>query len=77
MAILTLLTVQDPIDISRIQQRLQSGRYYTTMEIFQADVRRIFKNAQLYNAPETYWYKAAGRLQAFFEQYLSANTLYL
>lgn len=68
--------VQDPIYLNLIRQRLQRGGYYTTIEIFQADARRIFKNAQLYNAPETYWHKAAGRLAAFFEQYMAANTLY-
>jgi len=61
--------------ISLIEERLRSGRYYTSLEILQADVRRIFRNAQLYNAAETYWYKAAGRLHTFFEQYLAANII--
>ena len=65
------------MDFSKVDQRLQTGRYYATIEIFQADVRRIFKNAQVYNAPETYWFKAAGRLRTFFEQYLAANILTL
>lgn len=65
------------MDITTIEGRLRSGRYYTTLDIFQADVRRIFRNAQLYNAAETYWYKAAGRLHTFFEQYLAANVVHV
>ena len=62
------------MDLSKIEKRLASGKYYITLEIFQADVRLIFRNAKLYNAADTYWYKAASRLEQYFEQYLASRT---
>jgi hypothetical protein len=34
------------MDLSLIWERLQGGGYYLTLEIFLADVRRIFSNCR-------------------------------
>ena len=65
------------MDLSKIEARLEGGKFYITLEIFQADVRRIFKNAHLYNAVETYWYKAATRLESFFDHYLASHLTFV
>lgn len=64
------------MDLSKIERKLQSGRFYLTLDLLQADVRRIFRNAQVYNAVDTYWYKAAGRLETFFNQFLAQRVLH-
>jgi histone acetyltransferase len=48
--------MQDPIDVRTIGERLEAG-FYTTLEMFAADFRRMFNNARIYNAPETLYYK--------------------
>ena len=65
--------MQNPMDFSKIEKRLTGGKYYINLEIFDADVRLIFKNAKLYNAADTYWYKAAHRLELYFNQYVQAR----
>lgn len=39
-----------------IGERLEAG-FYTSLEMFAADFRRMFNNARIYNAPETLYYK--------------------
>lgn len=65
--------MQNPIDLSKIQQQLEAGTFYITLELLEADIRRIFKNAKVYNASDTYWYKAANRLEQYFDRYLALH----
>ncbi len=37
---------QDPVDLSLINQRLKSGQYYLTLDIFIADLRRMLNNCR-------------------------------
>jgi len=41
--------------------------------MFAADLRRMFANARVYNAPETHYFKIAGRLEAFFNEHLASH----
>lgn len=68
--------LQDPMDLSLMEQRLKKKDYYLTLDIFAADMRRICNNARIYNASESPYYKSANRLEAFFEQYMHAHLLF-
>lgn len=68
--------VKDPIDISTIRKHVEAGKKYITMDIFVADVMRIFKNARIYNGQESVYYKHAQKLLAVFNQLLNHNMLY-
>lgn len=61
---------QDPIDLASIEKRLQRGTYYVALDIFVADVRRIFSNCRIYNAPESIYHKAGNNLEAVLDEFL-------
>jgi hypothetical protein len=46
-------------------------RYYITLDLFVADVRRISSNCRYYNSPDTEYYKAAHRLEQQLRQHLN------
>ncbi len=37
---------QDPVDLTLIASRLEGGRFYTTLDIFLADFKRMFTNCR-------------------------------
>ena len=41
--------IKEPIDLSLIQRRLESHKFYKTIDIFVADVLRMFENAKVRN----------------------------
>ncbi|XP_031372980.1 histone acetyltransferase GCN5 isoform X2 [Punica granatum] len=59
--------IKDPMDLKTMSKRVESERYYVTLEMFIADVKRMFANARTYNSPETIYYKCATRLEAHFQ----------
>ncbi|KAL9261128.1 Histone acetyltransferase GCN5-like protein [Drosera capensis] len=44
-------------DLKTMSKRVESEQYYITLEMFIADVKRMFANARTYNSPETIYYK--------------------
>lgn len=44
-----------------MSKRVESEQYYVTLEMFIADVKRMFANARTYNSPETIYFKCATR----------------
>ncbi|KAG6429127.1 hypothetical protein SASPL_107166 [Salvia splendens] len=58
--------IKDPMDLKTMSKRVESEQYYVTLEMFVADVRRMFSNARTYNSPETIYYKCSTRLEAHF-----------
>ena len=58
--------VKDPIDLTRINQRLR-GDEYTNFDDFCKDVELVLSNAQLYYKPDTEEYKNAVDLQKFYQ----------
>ena len=68
--------VQDPVDLSLIKKRLDSKTYYITLNIFAADVNRMYANARIYNNAETIYFKLANRMEDFFEEYLHSHLVY-
>ena len=58
-----------------IEERLGTGSYYLTLEIFVADFHRMFANARFYNAADSIFFKLANRLEDKLELYLQANLL--
>ena len=72
---LSLPAAQNPVSLQLIGERLARGNYYLTLEIFVADLHRIFANARFYNAADSIFVKLANRLEDKLEQYLEANML--
>ena len=64
------------MDLGLMEQRLKQKDYYLTLDIFAADMRRIFSNARIYNASDSPYYKWANKLEAFFDQYMHAHLLF-
>jgi len=58
--------IKDPIDLRTMLRRVDSEQYYVTLEMFVADMKRMFSNARTYNSPDTIYYKCATRLENFF-----------
>jgi len=63
------------MSLELMEERLKRGNYYLTLEIFVADIHRIFANARIYNAADSIFVKLANRLEDTVEQYLEANML--
>ncbi|XP_021898004.1 histone acetyltransferase GCN5 isoform X2 [Carica papaya] len=59
--------IKDPMDLKTMSKRVESEQYYVTLEMFLADVKRMFANARTYNSPDTIYYKCATRLEAHFQ----------
>eukprot|EP01096_Ripella_sp_DP13-Kostka_P015606 TRINITY_DN7395_c0_g1_i2.p1 TRINITY_DN7395_c0_g1~~TRINITY_DN7395_c0_g1_i2.p1 ORF type:complete len:636 (+),score=165.78 TRINITY_DN7395_c0_g1_i2:36-1943(+) len=57
--------IQDPIDLTVIEARLDTGSSYITKDIFYADLRRMLDNCRLYNKDDTVFYQCANNLQKF------------
>ncbi|BBN19950.1 histone acetyltransferase [Marchantia polymorpha subsp. ruderalis] len=62
--------IKDPVDLKTTNKRLESEQYFLTLDMFAADMRRMFANARTYNSPDTIYYKAANRLETFFNNKL-------
>ncbi|KAL3531283.1 hypothetical protein ACH5RR_010605 [Cinchona calisaya] len=58
--------IKDPIDLKTLLKRVDSELYYVTIDMFMADVKRMFSNARTYNTAETIYYKCATRLENHF-----------
>lgn len=65
--------IKDPIDLSTIAARVDKGNFYITLDIFVADVLRVFSNAKIYNKAETIFYKSAQKLSALFQQWVTES----
>lgn len=65
--------VKDPMDLRCMQERLDSEQYYITLDIFVADLRRIFTNCRHYNAAETIYVKCANKLEAQLNSFLDKH----
>jgi histone acetyltransferase len=62
--------MQNPMDLGTMQKCVDSGKYYITLEIFLADLKRIWANAKHYNGEDTIFAKAANQLDRFVDEYL-------
>lgn len=68
--------IKNPVAVSTIRERLNKGGFYVTLDIFVADVLRMFQNAKIYNAPETIFYKSAHKLSVSFQTWVHAAVFY-
>ncbi|KAF3436227.1 hypothetical protein FNV43_RR23319 [Rhamnella rubrinervis] len=53
--------IKDPMDLRTMLKRVDSEQYYVTLEMFIADMKRMFANARTYNSPDTIYYKCSTR----------------
>ncbi|GKU86450.1 hypothetical protein SLEP1_g973 [Rubroshorea leprosula] len=66
--------IKDPVDLKTMSKRVESDQYYVTLEMFMADVKRMFTNARTYNSPDTIYFKCATRLESYFDTKVQAVT---
>ncbi|KAL5561805.1 hypothetical protein UlMin_031552 [Ulmus minor] len=65
--------IKDPMDLRTLSKRVDSEQYYVTLEMFVADVKRMFNNARTYNPSESIYYKCSTRLEAHFQNKVRAG----
>lgn len=70
-----LIGLQNPVDLSLVEKRLQSGTFYMTLDIFLADLRRMISNCHIYNGADTVYFKQGSKLEAFMDQFLLSHVL--
>ena len=63
-------TVTNPMDLQSVRSKLVSGEYSNIQE-FSADVRLVFDNARLFNAPGHPIHKSAATLHSLFDHLLN------
>jgi histone acetyltransferase len=59
--------IKDPIDLSKIQEKLNNG-IYKTKEMFLADITLMCENCKTFNPPDTIFYKTAHDLHRLCDQ---------
>ncbi|EFA81111.1 hypothetical protein PPL_05947 [Heterostelium album PN500] len=59
--------IKDPVDISKVEQRLSTGTYYITKYMFIADLKRMCENCRQFNGEGSYFH-IANRLEQFIIQ---------
>jgi hypothetical protein len=64
-----LRIVKQPMDLNSVKERIATGKYKTHEE-FARDVRLVWKNAQLYNGPDSEIGVQAKRMSDMFEDML-------
>jgi len=59
--------IKEPMDLGTVAERV-SKLYYTRLEQFANDTRLVWKNAFIFNAPDSLYFKAAKTLSDVFEK---------
>jgi len=59
--------IKDPMDLGTVAERV-TKTYYTRLEQFANDIRLVWKNAFIFNAPDSLYFKAAKTLSDVFEK---------
>lgn len=66
-----LSVVKTPVDLSLIRERLESGTYYKSLDMFGGELRLMLDNCRKFNPPTTSYHKAANRLETFVQRKLA------
>jgi hypothetical protein len=59
--------IKEPMDLGTVSENLQKP-HYERLESFINDVRLVWKNAFIFNAPDSMYFKAAKTLSDVFEK---------
>merc|ERR1719240_2245154 len=59
--------IKEPMDLGTVTERVAKS-YYSRLEHFANDVRLVWKNAFVFNAPDSLYFKAAKTLSDVFEK---------
>ncbi|KAI8388692.1 Bromodomain-containing protein [Radiomyces spectabilis] len=57
--------IKSPMDLRTISEKLESGKY-TSLTQVDADIRLVFSNCFIYNAPVTFAYEQGKRLEKYY-----------
>ena len=60
--------IKDPMDLGTVSEKLAKSTAYMRLEHFVDDVRLVWKNAFIFNAPDSIFFKAAKTLSDQFEK---------
>jgi len=60
--------IKEPMDLGTVSERIAKPNYYQRLEHFVNDVRLVWKNAFIFNAPDSLYFKAAKTLSDVFEK---------
>lgn len=60
--------IKQPMDLGTVSEQLQKPGHYSRLEGFVNDVRLVWKNAFIFNTPESIYFKAAKTLSDVFEK---------
>ena len=60
--------IKEPMDLGTCTEQLQKSGHYPRLESFVNDVRLVWKNAFIFNAPDSLYFKAAKTLSDVFEK---------
>ncbi|ORY70545.1 Bromodomain-containing protein, partial [Neocallimastix californiae] len=55
------LIIKNPMDFGTMQKKIDTKKYKSISE-FQNDFELVIKNAKIYNAPETIYYRSAEKI---------------
>ncbi|KAL6760054.1 chromatin remodeling complex WSTF-ISWI, large subunit [Haematococcus lacustris] len=69
--------IKDPVDLSLIARRLAGRVFYSHLDIFLADFRRMFNNCRTYNSQDTIYYKLANKLEAHLDQWVAGHLVHM
>lgn len=72
--VVTLYCILLSADLKTMLKRVDSELCYITLEMFIADMKKMFSNARTYNSPETIYYKCATRYDTPFPLILTNCT---
>ena len=62
-----LQVIKNPMDLSTMGVKLDQG-LYKDRSAFEQDFRLMVANAKLYNAPKSYPFEEASKLETYFEK---------
>jgi len=60
--------IKEPMDLGTVSERIAKPNHYQRLEHFVNEVRLVWKNAFIFNAPDSLYFKAAKTLSDVFEK---------
>ena len=67
--------IENPIDLGKIRERLDVGKFYKTPDEFARDIRKVWKNCKIYNQHGTPIWYVADYMEKLFERLFQAWVL--
>ena len=59
-----------------MKHRVEAGNFYRSLPLFTADVRHLCQNARIYNSADTFYFRAADKLEALYDNLLNSQLVF-